>query len=185
MLKKIGVLIVLIVLSFVILAQTPPTDPDGQVVFMPQGPTGADKVTIRTEVPEGRQEGEVSPKEGEVSPKANSVTNGTAQCDISSSGASLGGIGEVVGEAYIDCSGDWTHTRLIAVLQRHLWGPWWVNIDSETKNWAAEARQEADLSGNCASGEHTYRTVADGWVRDGYGQITYGQHVSGHSWITC
>jgi len=169
MLKKIGIVVPFVLLAVLTLANTPPTDPHGEVVFMPQGPTGP--VTIGT-----------PPTDGDA---LASSDDEEAYCIVEATNPWLEPGPSVWGGGAIDCAGAWAETKLKVVLQRHKLGPWWVNHDTSTLGWYAAPSLITTVDDSCVSGEHTYRVVADGWVKETDDDVKHAQSVSEHRRWEC
>ena len=121
--KKFITIALVLIVAVLAIANGPPTDPDGEVVFAPWKPTGPVRITTDPNPPEG---GALLNSGG-----------GYAYCDV---GAGIPALepGQIVhGAATIDCEGDWQQTKVQGTLQRHKWGPWWVNLNKRTLGWYA------------------------------------------------
>lgn len=177
MLKRILVVLSIVLLTALTLANTPPTDPDGEVVYMPQGSTGP--VRFGSNYPEG------GVPISELPSGIAAMSSGTADCDLGALQPYKETATQVYGYAGLRCTGDVVATKLTGTLQRHKWGPWWVNLQKKTLGWTSQPGIDINLRAACKSGTYTYRTVADGWVRDGNDDVTYGQSVSDKAKLPC
>ena len=199
MLKKIGLLFVLIVLSFAILAQTPPTDQDGEVVFDPR-PEGTGVVyfgVINGEpfnsptLPEGLEpitlpDGSVLPEEVDDGDYTMDISEDDFYCVVAGLEPELEPGPIVTGGGSIACAGSWDETWLRATLQRHWIGPWWTNLDSASVGWAEfPLGILIDSLWYSCNGEYTYRSVADGKARDNDGNVHTSTVVSLHERYDC
>ena len=198
--KKLALIALALVMALVAIANGPPTDPDGEVVFAPYGPEPI--VTFTIPLGDGPEilppaddslllisEGDAEAAAAELEQALNANASLTQQTGVScSAGASSPNkinATQVQGAGAVVCTGSVAQTKLIYALQRHLWGPWWSTIRHHNSGWRNVTSIIISLPGSCASGTHTYRVVADGYGRTSTGNTDHDQAVSSHSQINC
>ena len=126
MLKKIGIVFTIALLAALTLANTPPTDPDGEVVYAPYGPTPGDGSYYS--IPHEPSRRVTLPLAEGVSLASFAVTQDhTVTCYIFANTPWKSG-SKVRGDGVQECSGNVAATRLKFALQRHKAGPWWVTL---------------------------------------------------------
>ena len=89
------------------------------------------------------------------------------------------------GRGGVICYGPVAETKLIYVLQRHVWGFWWTNIRNYNSGWQKRVGIVVELSGQCTSGRHTYRVVVDGYGKSRTGHVESDQAVNDKARIRC